>query len=114
MRDGLDGLWDIASGRRRKPIHDIDKIAAIVDAALQTKPEGMTHLNCRTMAQSQGVAVEAMKTDYFHGEAHDSLLQRFATPKEIADQVVFLCSANASAINGAAQRVEGGIIRSMM
>ncbi len=66
------------------------------------------------MAQSQGVAVETMKTDYFHGEARNSLLQRFATPKEIADQVVFLCSANASAINGAAQRVEGGIIRSMM
>ena len=66
------------------------------------------------MAQSQGVSVETMKTDYFHGEAHDSLLQRFATPKEIADQVVFLCSANASAINGAAQRVEGGIIRSRM
>ena len=66
------------------------------------------------MAQSQGVAVETMKTDYFRGEAHNSLLQRFATPKEIADQVVFLCSANASAINGAAQRVEGGIIRSML
>ncbi|HEV8520493.1 MAG TPA: SDR family oxidoreductase, partial [Burkholderiales bacterium] len=66
------------------------------------------------MAQSQGVAVETMKTDYFRGEAHNSLLQRFATAKEIADQVVFLCSANASAINGAAQRVEGGIIRSML
>lgn len=68
----------------------------------------------RKMAQSQGVTVESMKTDYFHGEAHNSLLQRFATPKEIADQVVFLCSANASAINGAAQRVDGGVIRSMI
>ena len=66
------------------------------------------------MAHSQGVAVETMKTDYFRGEARDSLLQRFATTKEIADQVVFLCSANASAINGAAQRVDGGVIRSTM
>ena len=66
------------------------------------------------MAHSQGVAVETMKTDYFRGEAHDSLLQRFATTKEIADQVVFLCSANASAVNGAAQRVDGGVIRSIM
>ena len=66
------------------------------------------------MAQSQGVAVETMKTDYFRGEAHNSLLQRFASTKEIADQVIFLCSANASAINGAAQRVDGGVIRSMM
>ena len=54
--DGLDGLWDIAPGRGRKPLHDIDKIAAIVNATLQTKPEGMTHWSCRTMAESQGVS----------------------------------------------------------
>jgi hypothetical protein len=53
--NGLDGLWDIAPGRGRKPKYPIDKIAAIVDATLQTKPAGMTHWSCRTMAQSQGV-----------------------------------------------------------
>src|SRR6266581_132444 len=53
--EGLDGLWDIAPGRGRKPKYQIDKIAAIVDATLQTKPAGMTHWSCRTMAKSQGV-----------------------------------------------------------
>ena len=38
--EGLDGLWDIAPGRGRKPLYGIDKIAAIVDATLQTKPAG--------------------------------------------------------------------------
>src|ERR1035441_7611324 len=52
----LDGLWEIAPGRGRKPSYDTDKIAAIVDATLQTKPEGMTHWSCRTMAESQGVS----------------------------------------------------------
>jgi transposase len=52
----LDGLWEIAPGRGRKPNYDIDKIAAIVDATLQTKPEGMTHWSCRTMAKTQGVS----------------------------------------------------------
>jgi DNA-binding CsgD family transcriptional regulator len=52
----LDGLWEIAPGRGRKPNYDTDKIAAIVDATLQTKPEGMTHWSCRTMARSQGVS----------------------------------------------------------
>jgi NAD(P)-dependent dehydrogenase (short-subunit alcohol dehydrogenase family) len=66
------------------------------------------------MAKEQGVAVETMKADYFKQEARNSLLQRFSTPKEIADQIVFMCSANASAVNGSAQRVEGGIIRSML
>src|SRR5258708_9516632 len=52
----LDGLWEIAPGRGRKPNYDLDKIAAIVDATLQTKPEGMTHWSCRTMSSSQGVS----------------------------------------------------------
>jgi len=54
--EGLDGLWDIAPGRGRKPLYSSDKIGAIVDATLQTKPAGMTHWSCRTMAHSQGVS----------------------------------------------------------
>src|SRR5271165_6901284 len=38
---GLDGLWDIAPGRGRKPRYAMEKIAAIVKATLQTKPAGM-------------------------------------------------------------------------
>jgi transposase len=53
---GVDGLWDIAPGRGRKPTYEIDKIAAIVDATLQTKPVGMTHWSCRTLAAQQGVS----------------------------------------------------------
>jgi NAD(P)-dependent dehydrogenase (short-subunit alcohol dehydrogenase family) len=66
------------------------------------------------IAQGSGTTIEAMKTDYFKADGVTSLLQRFATVDEIADLVVFLCSENASAINGAAQRVDGGIIRSIL
>ena len=52
----LEGLWEIAPGRGRKPTYDIDKIAGIVEATLQTKPEGMTHWSCRTLAKNQGVS----------------------------------------------------------
>src|ERR1035438_66491 len=38
--EGLDGLWDIAPGRGRKPRYGTDKVAAIVEATLQTKPAG--------------------------------------------------------------------------
>src|SRR5271155_5133362 len=54
--EGLDGLWDVAPGRGRKPKYQIEKIADIVDATLQTKPAGMTHWSCRTMAEQQGVS----------------------------------------------------------
>jgi transposase len=56
VESGLDGLWDVAPGRGRKPICEIDKIAAIVEATLQTKPAGMTHGSCRTLAAQQGVS----------------------------------------------------------
>ena len=53
---GVDGLWDVASGRGPKPVYEIGKIAAIVEATLQTKPAGMTHWSCRTLAEQQGVS----------------------------------------------------------
>jgi NAD(P)-dependent dehydrogenase (short-subunit alcohol dehydrogenase family) len=57
--------------------------------------------------------VDELRGDYFKTTGASSLLQRWATPAEIAAQVVFLCSERASAINGAAQRADGGIVRSL-
>jgi transposase len=53
---GVDGLWEIATGRGRKATYKMEKVAAIVEATLQSKPKGMTHWSCRTMAKSQGVS----------------------------------------------------------
>ena len=64
-------------------------------------------------APGLGKTVEDLRADYFKTTGVSSLLQRWATPEEIAAQVVFLCSERAAAINGAAQRVDGGIIRSL-
>jgi len=41
-----------------------------------------------------------------------SLIKRFETPQEIASLVTFVCSPLASAITGAALRVDGGVVRS--
>ncbi len=65
------------------------------------------------IAPSAGKTVDEMRTAYFDGPGASSILQRWSTPAEIAAQVVFLCSERASSINGAAQRVDGGIIRSL-
>jgi NAD(P)-dependent dehydrogenase (short-subunit alcohol dehydrogenase family) len=60
-----------------------------------------------------GKTLDEMRAAYFRGPGATSLIQRWAKPEEIAAQVAFLCSEQASAINGAAQRVEGGIVRSL-
>jgi len=56
LGDGLDGIWDTKPGRGRKPSYDQDKVAAMIDATLQTKPKGSTHWSCRTMARAQRVS----------------------------------------------------------
>lgn len=43
-----------------------------------------------------------------------SLIGRLIDPKEIGDVVAFVCSDRASAINGAAIRAEGGLVRSVV
>ena len=56
QEEGLDGLWEVAPGRGRKPTYGPDRIHAIVDATLHTKPKGMTQWSCRLLAAEQGVS----------------------------------------------------------
>jgi transposase len=55
-RDGLRSLWEIAPGRGRKATYGPERVKAIVDATLQSKPKGNTHWSCRLMAASQRVS----------------------------------------------------------
>lgn len=56
LEAGLEAVWEIQSGRGRKPQYREKKVAAIVAATLQTKPKGATHWSCRTMARTQKVS----------------------------------------------------------
>lgn len=56
LQEGLKGLWEIAPGRGRKATYGPDRIKAVLDATLQSKPKGQTHWSCRLMAASQGIS----------------------------------------------------------
>ena len=43
-----------------------------------------------------------------------SLLGRFTTCEEVANMVVYACSVQAAGTNGAALRVDGGVVRSIV
>jgi transposase len=55
-REGLQGLWEIAAGRGRKPTYGPERIKAVIDTTLQSKPKGSTHWSCRTLAADQGMS----------------------------------------------------------
>jgi NAD(P)-dependent dehydrogenase (short-subunit alcohol dehydrogenase family) len=64
-------------------------------------------------AQSAGKSLQQMEAELFTTSLPTSLLQRFIQPAEVANLVVFLASEHASALTGAALRVDGGIVRSL-
>src|SRR5258708_11707330 len=59
-----------------------------------------------------GQSFEAFEKEFFRTIRPSSLLKRFETPDEVARLVTFVCSPVASAINGAALRVDGGVVSS--
>jgi NAD(P)-dependent dehydrogenase (short-subunit alcohol dehydrogenase family) len=52
-----------------------------------------------------------VEKEFFEKVRPSSLLKRYATTDEVASMVAYVCSPLASATNGAALRVEGGVVR---
>jgi|SRR6185437_3778614 len=66
------------------------------------------------MAKQQGITQQQAEKDFFEKIRPSSLLKRFATVEEVANMVVYVCSTAAAATNGAALRVDGGVVRSIL
>ncbi|MDP3607586.1 MAG: SDR family oxidoreductase [Methylophilus sp.] len=64
------------------------------------------------MAKAEGKTLDVFEKEFFEKVRPTSLIQRFATPEEVATLVTYLASPLASATTGAAMRVDGGVIKS--
>jgi NAD(P)-dependent dehydrogenase (short-subunit alcohol dehydrogenase family) len=67
-----------------------------------------------SMAKERNASKEEVEKQFFATVRPSSLLKRFETPEEVAAVVVFVASGRSIAINGAAVRAEGGVIRSIL
>lgn len=65
-----------------------------------------------SLASQGGRSREQVEKEFFEKARPTSLLKRFATPDEVAAMVIFICSPLSAATNGAALRVDGGVVRS--
>jgi NAD(P)-dependent dehydrogenase (short-subunit alcohol dehydrogenase family) len=63
------------------------------------------------MAAKSGQSAQTVENEFFKSARPTSLLQRFATPEEVAAMVTYVASPLSSATNGAALRVDGGTIK---
>ena len=74
--------------------------------------EGVTEF-VSSLAAENKISPKEFEKQFFKDARPTSILQRFIQPDEIANVVAFVCSPLASAINGAAVRADGGVVRSI-
>ncbi len=64
----------------------------------------------KDLAKQNGEPVDEAASNFVKQNRPTSLLQRFASVDEVANMVIYVSSKEASATNGAALRVDGGIV----
>ncbi|WP_191237667.1 SDR family NAD(P)-dependent oxidoreductase [Cobetia marina] len=77
-----------------------------------TRSEGVLEM-LKKNAEEQGRTLEEVEADFVQQTRPTSILQRMASPEEVANMSVYAASEQASATTGAALRVEGGIVDTM-
>jgi len=78
-----------------------------------TRSEGVEKF-VEDLAKGQNTEAATVEAEFFRTARPTSLIRRFAAPEEVAALVVYVCSPRASATNGSALRVDGGVVRSIV
>jgi NAD(P)-dependent dehydrogenase (short-subunit alcohol dehydrogenase family) len=78
-----------------------------------TRSEGVEGF-VKNMAREQGKSAAQVEKEFFTNVRPSSLIQRFATNEEVANLVAYVASPLSSATNGAALRVDGGVVKSIL
>ena len=78
-----------------------------------TESEGVASF-VADLAKQRGLDRSQVEAEFFQTARPTSLIRRFATVEEVANMIVYVCSPLSSATNGAALRVDGGVVRSIV
>lgn len=78
-----------------------------------TRSEGVEAF-IHDIAQQKQITPQAVEKEFFSTMRPSSLIKRFAEVEEVAALVAYLCSPISSATNGAALKVDGGVVRGLI
>lgn len=78
-----------------------------------TRSEGVGDFMVK-LAAERGTTPEVFEKEFIAEVRPSSLIRRLADVDEVANMVVYVCSPQASATTGAALRVDGGVVRSIV
>ena len=78
-----------------------------------TESEGVGSF-VEAMAKQHNKSKKEMENDFFEHARPSSLLKRFATVDEVAAMATYVAGELSSATNGAALRVDGGVVRAIL
>jgi NAD(P)-dependent dehydrogenase (short-subunit alcohol dehydrogenase family) len=78
-----------------------------------TLSEGVGHM-IEKMAKESGKSVAQVEKEFVPTIRPTSIIERIATVEEVANMIVYACSPQASATTGAALRVDGGVVESII
>lgn len=89
--------------------------AVTVNAVLPgpTRSEGVDGF-IENLAKAQNKTQDQVEAEFFKTARPTSLIQRFASVEEVANMIVYVSSPLASATNGAALRVDGGVVKTIV
>lgn len=78
-----------------------------------TRSEGVSEFIGK-IAADRGLPTAQVEQEFIATERPGSLIKRLATVDEVANLAIYLASEQASATTGAAMRVDGGVVRSIL
>lgn len=78
-----------------------------------TKSEGVDNF-VKSVAKQRGKTDTEIEKEFFQTVRPSSLIKRFETPEEVANMALYIASPLSSGTNGAALRVDGGVIQAML
>lgn len=79
---GIGCVWEIAPGRGRKAHYSAEVLARIVEATLQTRPQGSTHWSSRALAQTQGVSKNTIQRVWQEHQLKPHLTKSFKLSRD--------------------------------